>query len=167
MHVQLSGITKRFGETLANDGVTLGLGAGEVLALLGENGAGKSTLMKILYGFYTADSGGILIDGKPVVIDSPRAAMAAGIGMVFQHFNVIPALTVRENLLLAHPDAPVKAVKSNFFYLNNQEEASTIRHLTNKNIGVCVNIKQPKIKIKRNSISKTESKIDSGNKQIL
>jgi len=106
MHVQMSGITKRFGETLANDSVTLGLGAGEVLALLGENGAGKSTLMKILYGFYAADSGGILIDGKPVVIDSPRAAMAAGIGMVFQHFNVIPALTVRENLLLAHPDAP-------------------------------------------------------------
>ncbi len=106
MHVQMSGITKRFGETLANDGVTLGVAAGEVLALLGENGAGKSTLMKILYGFYGADSGDILIDGNVVRIASPRDAMAAGIGMVFQHFSVIPALTVRENLLLAHPHAP-------------------------------------------------------------
>ena len=79
---------------------------GEVLALLGENGAGKSTLMKILYGFYRADAGEIAVDGKAALIDSPRAAMALGIGMVFQQFSLIPALTVAENLLLAHPGTP-------------------------------------------------------------
>ena len=106
MHVSLRGITKRFGGTLANDAVDLDIPPGEVLALLGENGAGKSTLMKILYGFYRADAGEIAVDGKAALIDSPRAAMALGIGMVFQQFSLIPALTVAENLLLAHPGTP-------------------------------------------------------------
>jgi ABC-type uncharacterized transport system ATPase subunit len=103
----MKGITKRFGELAANDDVDLEVGEGEVVALLGENGAGKSTLMKILYGFQSPDSGTIEIEGKPVRFSSPRDAMAASIGMVFQQFSLIPALTVRENLQLAYPDLPM------------------------------------------------------------
>jgi general nucleoside transport system ATP-binding protein len=106
MQVSLAGITKRYGATLANDDVHLDLVPGEVLALLGENGAGKSTLMKILFGFEQADAGEIRIDGKAVTIDTPRVASALGIGMVFQQFSLVPALTVRENLALAHRRTP-------------------------------------------------------------
>uniref|UniRef100_E6PK96 Putative Monosaccharide-transporting ATPase (ABC-type transport system) n=1 Tax=mine drainage metagenome TaxID=410659 RepID=E6PK96_9ZZZZ len=107
MHIQLIDISKRFGPVQANDAVSLDIGEGEVLALLGENGAGKSTLMKVLYGYYRADGGQVLLDGREVDIPSPRAAMALGIGMVFQQFSVIPALTVLDNLLLAYPGAPL------------------------------------------------------------
>jgi len=104
--VTLSAIRKQFGSVLANDDVSLTINGGEVLALLGENGAGKSTLMKILYALYAADGGTILIDGRPTSFASPREAMAAGIGMVFQQFSLVPALSVLENLLAALPGAP-------------------------------------------------------------
>src|SRR5262245_53478366 len=104
--VTLTAIRKQFGPVRANDDVSLTINAGEVLALLGETGAGKSTLMKILYGFYAADAGTISIAGRQVGFTSPREAMAAGIGMVFQQFSLIPALSVLENLLAALPDAP-------------------------------------------------------------
>jgi ABC-type uncharacterized transport system ATPase subunit len=106
VHIELVEISKRFGPVLANGGVSLKIGDGEVLALLGENGAGKSTLMKVLYGYYRADSGQIMIDGRETEIASPHDAMAQGIGMVFQQFSLVPALTVLENLLLAYPGAP-------------------------------------------------------------
>jgi ABC-type uncharacterized transport system ATPase subunit len=103
--VRLDGLTKRYGEHLANDRVSLDIGKGEVLALLGENGAGKSTLMKLVYGFVTPDAGTIAVDGRTVAIGSPRQAMALGIGMVFQQFSLLPALSVIENLLLGWPKA--------------------------------------------------------------
>jgi simple sugar transport system ATP-binding protein len=98
--LQLRGITKQFPGVLANDKVDFDLRRGEVHALLGENGAGKSTLMSILYGLYKPDAGEIILDGKPLKIDSPHAAIDAGIGMVHQHFTLIPVMTVAENIVL-------------------------------------------------------------------
>src|SRR5438874_7151415 len=96
----MRGITKEFPGIVANDGVSFELARGEVHALLGENGAGKSTLMNILYGLYKADAGEIRLNGKPVVFNSARDAIQAGIGMVHQHFMLIPVMTVAENIVL-------------------------------------------------------------------
>src|SRR5438046_1077432 len=97
----LFGITKQFPGVLANDHVNFDLLEGEVHALLGENGAGKSTLMNILYGLYHPDEGEIRLKGKPVRFGSAKAAIEAGIGMVHQHFMLIPVMTVAENIVLA------------------------------------------------------------------
>lgn len=99
--VQMKGIVKRFGDLVASDHVDFELEKGEIHALLGENGAGKTTLMRILYGLYSADSGEILVNGSPVTIHSPKDAIHTGIGMVTQHFTLVPTLTVAENLALA------------------------------------------------------------------
>ena len=100
MDIELRGITKRFGPVVANEGVNLTLRAGEVLGLLGENGAGKSTLMNVLCGLYRPDEGEILIDGTPTTFDGPGDAIRAGIGMVHQHFMLVPVFTVAENVVL-------------------------------------------------------------------
>jgi general nucleoside transport system ATP-binding protein len=99
--LELRGITKRFPGIIANDHVDFDLRDGEVHALLGENGAGKSTLMNILYGLYKPDEGEVFLNGEQSEIDSPHAAIAAGIGMVHQHFMLIPVMTVAENIVLA------------------------------------------------------------------
>ena len=99
--LEMRHITKRFPGTVANDDVDFDLREGEVHALLGENGAGKSTLMNILYGLYHPDEGEIVIAGKPVQLGSPKAAIDAGVGMVHQHFMLIPVMTVAENIVLA------------------------------------------------------------------
>ena len=96
----MRGITKRFPGVLASDHVNFDVKTGEVHALLGENGAGKSTLMKILYGLYHPDEGEILLDGKPVNISSPNDSINIGIGMIHQHFMLVPTLTVAENVAL-------------------------------------------------------------------
>jgi simple sugar transport system ATP-binding protein len=98
--VEMRGITKRFPGVLANDNVSFDVNAGEVHSLLGENGAGKSTLMRMLYGLYRPDEGEILIDGTPQVFRSPADAIRAGIGMIHQHFMLVPSLTVAENVAL-------------------------------------------------------------------
>jgi general nucleoside transport system ATP-binding protein len=99
--LELRGITKRFPGVLANDGIDFELQRGEVHALLGENGAGKSTLMNIVYGLYRPDEGEVRVNGKPITLHSPKDAIQHGIGMVHQHFMLIPVMTVAENIALA------------------------------------------------------------------
>jgi ABC-type uncharacterized transport system ATPase subunit len=96
--LEIVGVSKRFGPTLANDTISLSLAKGEIVALLGENGAGKTTLMNILFGHYVPDAGRVLIDGQELPQGRPRAAIRAGIGMVHQHFALAPNLTVLENI---------------------------------------------------------------------
>jgi len=103
--VEMQSITKRFGDVIANDHVNFQLKKGEVHALLGENGAGKTTLMRILYGLYHPDSGGIKVKDQPVVIHSPKDAIQLGIGMVTQHFALVPPLTVAENVVLGYQNS--------------------------------------------------------------
>ncbi|HEU0295208.1 MAG TPA: ABC transporter ATP-binding protein [Anaerolineales bacterium] len=103
--LEMRGITKRFPGVLANDRVDFDVCSNEVHALLGENGAGKSTLMKILYGMYHPDEGEILLNGKPVTIASPTDSINLGIGMIHQHFMLVPSLTVAENVALGLPSS--------------------------------------------------------------
>jgi simple sugar transport system ATP-binding protein len=106
--LELRNITKRFGDVVANNGVNIVVKPGTIHAIVGENGAGKSTAMRIAYGFYTADSGEILVDGKVQDIKSPHDAIALGIGMVHQHFMLVETMTVAENIVLgAEPGSAV------------------------------------------------------------
>jgi simple sugar transport system ATP-binding protein len=121
--LELRGITKRFPGVLANDHIDFTLNESEILALLGENGAGKTTLMNVLYGLYTPDEGEILVRGQKITIQNPRDAIAHGIGMVHQHFMLIPVFTVTENVMLG--DESVKAG----IVLDRQAAAQRIREI--------------------------------------
>ncbi len=121
--VRMRGIWKRFGPVVANRGVDFDLRQGEIHALLGENGAGKSTLMRILYGLYRADAGTIFVDGRPVSIHSPRDAIALGIGMVTQHFALVPPLSVTENVVLGYE----RGVRFDLERAQRQVEAAAAR----------------------------------------
>src|SRR5271169_4657043 len=100
------GMTKVFGSLVALDNVSIAVPAGTFHALLGENGAGKSTLVKCIMGFYIPDKGALKLDGQEVAVRNPRDAQALGIGMVYQHFTLVPALTAAENLVVSRADAP-------------------------------------------------------------
>ena len=127
MLLELRGITKRFGSLTANDAIDLTVEPGEIHALLGENGAGKSTLMNVLYGLYQPDEGEIVVDGVPRRFNGPGAAIAAGIGMVHQHFMLIPVFTVAENVMLGHED-----VSGPFGRLSRRKAAATVRELSER-----------------------------------
>jgi len=106
--LELRNITKRFGDVLANDQINIKVAVGTIHAIVGENGAGKSTAMRIAYGFYTADSGEILIDNQVCQIGTPHDAIARGVGMVHQHFMLVAPMTVAENIVLgAEPGSEV------------------------------------------------------------
>ncbi|GAP08489.1 nucleoside ABC transporter ATP-binding protein [Anaerolinea thermolimosa] len=124
--LELKGITKRFPGVLANDHIDLTLNEGEILALLGENGAGKSTLMNILYGLYQPDEGEVFIRGEKITIHSPIDAIRAGIGMVHQHFMLIPVFTVTENIMLG-----AESVRMGDF-LDRPAAAARIREISSR-----------------------------------
>jgi simple sugar transport system ATP-binding protein len=124
--LELRGITKRFPGVLANDHIDLTLNQGEIHALLGENGAGKTTLMNVLYGLYHPDEGEIIVRGKPIKIVGPRDAIAQGIGMVHQHFMLIPVFTVTENVMLGDESI------TNGVVLDRKKVAREIRDLSIK-----------------------------------
>jgi simple sugar transport system ATP-binding protein len=124
--LELRGITKRFGPVVANDRVDFDLRRGEVHALLGENGAGKSTLMSILYGLYHPDEGEMMVDGERVEIDSPSKAIELGIGMVHQHFMLVPVMTVTENIVLGEEP------RSRGRLLDVREGARRVRELSER-----------------------------------
>src|SRR6516225_6613433 len=123
--LSLRNITKRFGNVLANDRVSITVRSGTIHAIVGENGAGKSTAMKLAYGFYRPDSGEILVDGKLQSIRTPQDAIALGIGMVHQHFMLVEPMTVAENIVLgSEPGSPVA--------LDLKKAAAEIRRLTDE-----------------------------------
>ena len=124
--LELQGITKRFPGVLANDHIDLTLHEGEVLGLLGENGAGKSTLMNVLYGLYAQDEGDIYIRGEKVDIQGPNDAIDLGIGMVHQHFMLVPVLTVAENVMLG-----MESIKNGVF-LDRKDAADRIREISER-----------------------------------
>ncbi len=123
--LELRGITKRFGPVVANDRIDFDLRQGEVHALLGENGAGKSTLMSILYGLYSPDEGEIRVNGEPAEVTSPSRAIDLGIGMVHQHFMLVPVMTVTENIVLG--EEPTRGV-----LLDVREGARKVKELSDR-----------------------------------
>src|SRR5215210_6573947 len=133
--LELRQITKRFGDVLANDQVDIVVKPGTIHAIVGENGAGKSTAMRIAYGFYTADSGDILVDGQVRDIKSPHDAIALGIGMVHQHFMLVETMTVAENIVLG-------AEPGSAFDLDLKSAASQIRQLSEE-FKLAVNPNEP------------------------
>ncbi len=126
MKLELRGITKRFGSLVANDHIDLVVEPGEIHCLLGENGAGKSTLMNVLYGLYQADEGVILLDGHVQNFRGPGDAMHAGVGMVHQHFMLIPVFTVAENVMLGHESTKVGGL------LNVEAARARVREISSR-----------------------------------
>ncbi|NWG35017.1 MAG: ABC transporter ATP-binding protein [Chloroflexi bacterium] len=131
--LEAKGITKRFPGVLANDKVDFDLHKGEIHALLGENGAGKSTLMNVLYGLYKADAGEVRVEGKIMELHSPKDAIKHGIGMVHQHFMLIPVFTVTENIMLgAETDHRAASNENPLVKLDRREVAQKVRDLSHQ-----------------------------------
>jgi len=143
-YVQLRGITKTFGTVIANDGIDLDIKKGEIHALLGENGSGKSTLMNILSGIYSPDKGSIIIDGKEKMFGSPSDSIAAGIGMVYQHFKLVDVFSAKENII---------AGRKGSFIINDKEMTQKINTIAEK-YGLAIN---PDKKVYNMSVSEKQT----------
>ena len=128
--IEMKGISKRFPGVIANDKISFRVYPGEIHALLGENGAGKSTLMSILAGLYRPDNGIIKVQGRAVKLDSPRKALEAGIGMIYQHFRLVDNFTVAENIVLGAPKSPSKI---------NREQMETETRRVSQSYGLTIN----------------------------
>ena len=126
MKLEIKGLTKKFGSFTANDNIDLTIEPGEIHCLLGENGAGKSTLMNMLYGLLEPTEGEILVDGKPVTFHSPSDSIAAGIGMVHQHFMLVPVFTVAENVMLGREQTSAPGI------LSRRKAANMVRELSER-----------------------------------
>src|SRR4051794_2731977 len=126
MKLEIKGLTKRFGSFTANDHIDLTIEPGEIHCLLGENGAGKSTLMNMLYGLLDPTEGEIVVDGEPVTFSTPSDAIAAGIGMVHQHFMLVPVFTVAENVMLGHEQTAAPGI------LSRRKAAGMVRELSER-----------------------------------
>ena len=137
MRLELRSITKRFGSLVANDHIDLTVEPGEIHCLLGENGAGKSTLMNVLYGLYQPDEGEILVDGEALKINGPRDAIAAGIGMVHQHFMLVPVFTVAENVILGD-EVQLGAAKGPLSILDQRRARKQVKEVSER-FGLPVN----------------------------
>jgi simple sugar transport system ATP-binding protein len=127
VRLELHGITKRFGSLVANDHIDLTVEPGQIHCLLGENGAGKSTLMNVLYGLYQPDEGEIRVDGSPITFHGPGNAIAAGIGMVHQHFMLVPVFTVAENVVLG--EEPVRGVAG---FIDRRRARTTVKEISER-----------------------------------
>jgi simple sugar transport system ATP-binding protein len=131
--LEAKGITKKFPGVLANDDVNFDLRKGEIHALLGENGAGKSTLMNILYGLYHPEAGEVTVEGNKMVLNSSRDAIKHGIGMVHQHFMLIPVFTVTENIMLGEETSHRAAPNENpLVKLDRKEVSQKVRELSHQ-----------------------------------
>ena len=130
--LQVRGITKRFPGVVANQDVSLTVAPGQIVGLLGENGAGKSTLVKMIYGLYEPDEGEIIIKGSPVKLSGPRDAIRRGIGMVHQHFQLVPVFTVAENVILG--DEPHRSV-----FINMKKATQEVARLSEQ-FGLAVDV---------------------------
>ncbi|MDR1979282.1 MAG: ABC transporter ATP-binding protein [Synergistaceae bacterium] len=151
--VEFRGVTKKFPGITANDDISIGIRRGEIFALLGENGAGKSTLMSMLYGMYEPDAGDIFIRGERVALSSPSAATALGIGMVHQHFRLVPSYTIAENIVLGME--PVKKAAELFPYVDIGAASKRIRDLS-KTYGLEVD---PALRIEQVGVS-TQQRVE-------
>ena len=162
--IELKNITKQFGDVIANKDISFGINCGEIVALLGENGSGKTTLMNMIAGIYYPDHGEILIDGKPVVISSPKDAFANKIGMVHQHFKLVDVFTATDNIILG--EKKLYNLRAHFKELKNKPRTNFKEHLMFILNMMALPFKKLAFRLSNDYLSKNRSKDIRLRKQI-